>query len=80
MSRGVLNNSKFMSKKDASKYVGLPIGSLRIMILRGSVKTEMLGKMEVIPLSEANKLKAELDERRKLRIKPEDWNYSGVNF
>ena len=78
--RGIRSDDNYLTKKDASRHSGLPIGSLRAMVTDGRIKTVMIGRMELIHIDEVERLRSELEERKRLRVKPEDWNYSGVNF
>ena len=69
-----------MDKTQTSRYVGLPLNSLREWIRRGKIQTEMVGRREMIAVSEVERVKSELEERRKIRIPPEQWCHMGCTY
>lgn len=70
----------YLNKTELSRYTGLALNSVREMIRDGRLKSEIIGRWEMVSIEDAEKLRLELEARKKIRVTPEKWGHMGAMF
>jgi excisionase family DNA binding protein len=70
----------YMNKKEIASYTGLAMNSVRAMMNDGRLPSELVGRWYLVPVDAVEKVRLELEERRRLRVHPEQWCHMGCTY
>lgn len=68
----------WMTRREASVYLGLNLDTLRTVIKRGDIETVMQGRKEFLCSGSVESYRKVLEERRAIRVK--SWEKRGEVF
>ena len=70
----------YMNKTEIARYTGLAMNSVRDMMSDGRLPSELVGRWYLVPFDEVERMRLELEERRRLRVQPEQWCPIGCTY